>query len=103
MNLYKEGFFTQLETIHLHIDGTSKIIDLEQFLEGLGFQGFQSKTHKVLGFIAGPQRDKPEFKQTYSVDTTGFADESFDHFSTTLIKLSTRCILSSHPSPNSQF
>jgi hypothetical protein len=81
----KPGDFRKLGTFHVHIDGDDQ--ERIESLIGELAPRFSSKINLVAGKpVPGPQRDDPEFDETYRYHTPSSADdERFSVFSTTML------------------
>ncbi len=78
------GFFNELNTIHMHIDGKELGLVVEH-LRRLEARSTRSKINYVERFIAGPQRQKlPEIYESHTPELAG--EEAFEFFSTSHLK-----------------
>jgi hypothetical protein len=79
------GDFRKLGTFHVHIDGDDQA-HIENLIKGLGSK-FPSKVNRITGEpVPGPQREDPNFDETYRYHTPGtLEDEDFSVFSTTML------------------
>jgi TIR domain len=79
------GDFRKLGAFHVHIDGDDQA-HIESLLGELG-PTFTSKVNRVTGEpVRGPQRDDPDFDETYRYHTPGsLGNEEFSVFSTTML------------------
>jgi len=92
----KPGDLRKLGTFHVHIDGDDQA-HIESLLGELEPE-FPSKVNRITGeSVPGPQRDDPDFDETYRYHTPGsLENEDFSVFSTTMLgagsKLSSEAI-----------
>ena len=79
------GELRKLGTYHVHIDGDDQA-HIESLMGELG-QEFPSKVNRITGKpVPGPQRDDPDFDETYRYHTPGsLENEDFSVFSTTML------------------
>jgi class 3 adenylate cyclase len=87
MGRFPSGHFSQLDTVHLHVDGpktSRKLVD--DIVNKLNEEGWDSKVTDIEHCVAGPQRKRQGFSITYQGHTPGTDGEQLDYFSTTLMK-----------------
>jgi class 3 adenylate cyclase len=78
--------FSELGTIHLHIDGGMFAVELVKIIvETLNREGFPSKLTPIVKAVPGPQRD--DVGETYESHTPGDRREELDYFSTTRLTM----------------
>ncbi len=79
------GYFRKLGTFHVHIDGDDQA-HVDSLIGELG-PNFSSKVRRITGeSVPGPQRDDPDFDETYRYHTPGSPkNENFSIFSTTML------------------
>jgi hypothetical protein len=84
------GELRKLGTYHVHIDGDDQA-HIESLMGELG-QEFPSKVNRITGKpVPGPQRDDPDFDETYRYHTPGsLENEDFSVFSTTMLGASSK-------------
>lgn len=76
-----EGWFRQLSSIHLHIDGAGTTSESQHIIKDFERSGAAVKFTHITAAIAGPQRlDYPETYRTHTPGNEG--REDFDYFST---------------------
>lgn len=87
------GDFRKLGTFHVHIDGDDQA-HIESLVGELG-PNFPSKVNRITGEpVPGPQRDDPDFDETYRYHTPGsLENEGFSVFSTTMLGAGSRLSL----------
>ncbi len=78
------GFFNDLGTVHIHIDGAHDLDLVLSLLHEFEKLGCAVKLDHILSSIPGPQRQT--LPKTYQSHTPGNQKEEFDYFATILIK-----------------
>lgn len=80
---YPQGFFTEIDSIHVHVDGGVAGQLVRSVVDRLNDDGFPSKITFIKNAIAGPQRQ--DLPPTYQSHTPGTDDrEELEYFSTTI-------------------
>jgi class 3 adenylate cyclase len=86
MSKFPSGHFSQLNTVHLHVDGPKdSYLLVDGIVEKLNQEGWDSKVTDIELFVKGPQRKSQGFAITYQGHTPGTDSEQLDYFSTTLL------------------
>lgn len=82
---FPKGFFSAIDSIHVHVDGGVAANLVENVVEVLDREGYPSKVTSIQETIAGPQRQ--DLLPTYKSHTPGTDDqEKLEYFSTTIFK-----------------
>ena len=85
LSTFPKGFFSAIDSIHVHVDGGVAADLVENVVELLNREGYPSKVTSIQDTIAGPQRK--DLPPTYKSHTPGTDDqEKLEYFSTTLFK-----------------
>src|SRR5919205_834468 len=85
MQRIPSGYFSQPNTIHVHVDGGAADQLIQAIVASLNGGGALTKKTSIQDFIAGPQRGDPNFEDTYSSHTPKTdGREYLEYFSTTL-------------------
>jgi ABC-type polar amino acid transport system ATPase subunit len=80
--LFPKGFFSEIDRIHIHVDGGVAANLVENVVKLLNDKGHPSKLTSIQDAIAGPQRK--DLSKTYKSHTPGSDDqEKLEYFSTT--------------------
>lgn len=80
------GFFSKLDSIHVHVDGGGEVGPVQHIVDKLKEQGIPGKTTPIREAVAGPQREESWAIGTYISHTPGPAgQEHLEFFSTTLL------------------
>ncbi|HJR08090.1 MAG TPA: adenylate/guanylate cyclase domain-containing protein [Pyrinomonadaceae bacterium] len=78
--------FSELSTIHVHIDGGIAKQLVKDIVESLNSEGFTSKLTLIKKTISGPQRE--DYEKTYESHTPGTGErEHLNYFSTTRLTM----------------
>lgn len=82
---FPKGFFTEIDSIHVHVDGGVAATLVEKVVESLNGKGYSSKLTSIQDAIMGPQRK--DLSSTYKSHTPGSDEqEKLEYFSTTRFK-----------------
>jgi hypothetical protein len=81
-SIFPKGFFSEIDSIHVHVDGGVAVGLVESVVESLNREGHPSKLTSITDSIKGPQRK--DIPPTYKSHTPGTDDqEKLEYFSTT--------------------
>src|ERR1700693_1960629 len=77
---------SQIDSIHVHVDGGGDPKPVEEIVQRLKDEGFGGTTTKIIGRAEGPQREDERFVPTYEIHTPGpDGNEVLEFFSSTLL------------------
>ena len=80
------GYFSKIDSIHVHVDGGGEPGPVEHIVEQLEIQGLLGKITPIKEAIPGPQREESWAVGTYESHTPGQnGQEHLEFFSTTLL------------------
>jgi class 3 adenylate cyclase len=80
---FPPGFFSKVDTIHVHVDGGIAVELVKTIVDRLDHEGFPSRLTFIQDSVAGPQRQ--DLPPTYQSHTPGTDElEQLEFFSTTL-------------------
>src|SRR5689334_20720071 len=83
--IYPSGYFNQLDSIHVHIDGGLENQFIDDMVKTLRRESSPTKKTSIKDFIAGPQRGELRLRETYDSHTpVTNEEEKLEYFSTTL-------------------